>query len=279
MSSEPYGAPGARPQDPSVHYTRPPPAYPARHSAEVSPSSPLLGPAARHSMDNVPDDFKYSVYVADATVDIRMAFIRKVYAILSVQLAATAIFSSISFFNASFKHWIQSNGWMMFLSIFGSIAFLLLTLWKRHSYPSNLIFLSVFTFMEAYCIGLVVSFYDAPIVIEAVLITLGIFIGLTLFACQSKYDFTGWQPWLFGLLTGVVIFGFVSMFFPRNSAVELFYSAAVAILFSAYILVDTQLIMRKFHVEDEIAAAISLYLDILNLFLAILRILNSSNND
>ena len=37
--------------------------------------------------------------------------------------------------------------------------------------------------------------------------------------------------------------------------------------------------MRKFHVEDEIAAAISLYLDILNLFLAILRIINSSNND
>ena len=89
--------------------------------------------------------------------------------------------------------------------------------------------------MEAYCIGLVVSFYDAPIVLQAVLITLGIFVGLTLFACQSKYDFTGWQPWLFGLLTGVVIFGFVSMFFPRNNTVELFYSAAVAILFSAYI--------------------------------------------
>jgi len=89
--------------------------------------------------------------------------------------------------------------------------------------------------MEAYCIGLVVSFYNAPIVLEAVIITLGIFIGLTLFACQSKYDFTGWQPWLFGLLTGVVIFSFVSMFFPRNSVVELFYSAAVAILFSAYI--------------------------------------------
>lgn len=278
MSSQPYGAPGA-PQDPSVHYTRPPPAYPARYSTEESPSSPLLGPAARDSMDNVPDDFKYSVCVAEATVDIRMAFIRKVYAILSVQLAATAIFSSISFFNASFKHWIQTNGWMMYLSIFGSVAFLLLTLWKRHSYPSNLVFLSGFTIMEAYCIGLVVSFYDAPIVLEAVLITLGIFVGLTLFACQSKYDFTGWQPWLFGLLTGVVIFGFVSMFFPRNNTVELFYSAAVAILFSAYILVDTQLIMRKFHVEDEIAAAISLYLDILNLFLAILRILNSSNND
>lgn len=99
----------------------------------------------------------------------------------------------------------------------------------------NLLFLSAFTFMEAYCIAVVVSFYEAPIVIQAVLITLGIFVALTLFACQTKYDFTGWMPWLFGLLSGVIVFGFVSMFFPRNSTVELFYSGAVAVLFSAYI--------------------------------------------
>jgi FtsH-binding integral membrane protein len=33
-------------------------------------------------------------------------------------------------------------------------------------------------------------------------------------------------------------------------------------------MVDTQLIMRHMHVEEEIAAAIALYLDIINLFLA-----------
>lgn len=37
--------------------------------------------------------------------------------------------------------------------------------------------------------------------------------------------------------------------------------------------------MRHHHVEEEIAAAISLYLDIINLFLAILRILNSQQNN
>jgi len=277
----PAGAPGSRPQgpfyDPVVSYTRPPPAYPARDSMDT-PSSSLLGPP-RDSMDNVPDDFKYSTSVAEATIDIRMAFIRKVYAILTVQLAATAIFSSISFFNYNFKNWIQGNAWMMWLSIFGSLLFLVLTLWKSRSYPMNLFFLSGFTFFEAYSIAVIVSFYQAPVVLEAVLISLGIFIALTLFACQTKYDFTGWQPWLFGILSGVIVFGFVSLLFPVNNTVDLFYSGAVALLFSAYILVDTQLIMRKFHVEEEIAAAISLYLDLLNLFLAILRILNSSSND
>jgi protein lifeguard len=39
------------------------------------------------------------------------------------------------------------------------------------------------------------------------------------------------------------------------------------------------MVIRHHHVEEEIAAAISLYLDILNLFLAILRILNSQQNN
>ena len=68
-------------------------------------------------------------------------------------------------------------------------------------------------------------------------------------------------------------------FSPYNSKVELGYGIVVALLFSGYILVDTQLIMRHYHLEEEIAAAISLYLDIINLFLAILRILNSQSNN
>lgn len=60
---------------------------------------------------------------------------------------------------------------------------------------------------------------------------------------------------------------------------ELIYGLAGAVIFSGYILVDTQMVLRQYAVEEEIAAAISLYLDVLNLFLAILRILNSQNNN
>lgn len=168
---------------------------------------------------------------------------------------------------------------MLWISLFGSIGFMLLTYWKRKSYPTNLIFLSIFTALEAYCISVITSFYEARIVVEALIFTLGIFIALTLFACQTKYDFTSWIPYLFGALWLVVIFGFMAMFFPFNKKVDLVYGIIVALIFSGYILVDTQLVMRHYHVEEEIAAAISLYLDIINLFLAILRILNSQSNN
>jgi FtsH-binding integral membrane protein len=208
-----------------------------------------------------------------------MQFIRKVYAILTVQLLLTAILSSVSFFSHSYRRWIQSNSWMMWGSLFGAIAFMLLTFWKRKSYPTNLLFLTGFTLLEAYTISVITSFYESRIVVEALILTLGIFVALTLFACQSKYDFTSWMPYLFGALWVLIIFGFMAAFFPGGKTIDLIYGVAAALIFSGYILVDTQLVMRHYHVEEEIAAAISLYLDVINLFLAILRILNSQQSN
>ncbi|KAI6709875.1 hypothetical protein JHW43_007586 [Diplocarpon mali] len=191
--------------DDAANYSQAPPSY-AVQSPSSTDQAALLGGNPRSSEDNIPDDFKFGGSVAEASVDIRMAFVRKVYAILSVQLIATAVLSSVSFFSDSYRSWIQSNQWMMWVSLFGAIGFMLLTFWKRKSYPTNLLFLSGFTAFEAYSVSVIVSFYQSRVVLQA-------------------------------------------------------------------------LIMRHYHVEEEIAAAISLYLDIINLFLNILRILNSQQNN
>jgi protein lifeguard len=267
---------------PTTSYTQPPPSYRDNpSSASHTDPNPILdyGSAPRSEDDNVPDDFKFGGSVAEATLPIRMAFIRKVYTILTCQIVLTAALSAISFWNASYKNWIQSNSWMMWTSLFGAIGFMLLTFWKRKSYPTNMIFLTGFTALEAYAISVITSFYDSRIVLQALILTGAIFIFLTIFACQSKYDFTSWAPYLFGSLWILIIFGFMASFFPMGSKMELLYGAAAALIFSGYILVDTQLVMRHYHVEEEIAAAISLYLDVINLFLAILRILNSQQNN
>ncbi|KAL1866512.1 hypothetical protein Daus18300_006747 [Diaporthe australafricana] len=235
--------------------------------------------APRSSEDNVPDDFKFGGSVAEATIDIRNQFIRKVYTILTVQLLVTGAVSTISFVSPAYKEWIQGHPALVFISMFGAIGMMLLTYWKRHSYPTNLLFLSGFTLLEAYTISVIVSFYKTSIVLNAVILTAGIFVFLTAFACQTKYDFTSWMPYLFGGLWGLILFGFMAAFFPYSSTGELIYGGLAALIFSGYILVDTQMVMRKHHVEEEIAAAISLYLDIINLFLAILRILNSQQNN
>ncbi|KAK4237882.1 inhibitor of apoptosis-promoting Bax1-domain-containing protein [Achaetomium macrosporum] len=264
-------------EDPELSYTQPPPSYQAESSSAQDQDRLFGGP--RSSEDNIPDDFKFGGSVAEATVEIRNQFIRKVYTILTVQLLATGAVSALSFMSEGYKSWIQSHPGVVWGSLIGAIVFMLLTFWKRHSYPTNLLFLSGFTLLEAYTISVIVSFYRAPVVLNAVVLTAGIFIFLTAFACQTKYDFTSWMPYLFGALWGLVLFGFMAIFLPRSSTTELVYGLLTALIFSGYVLVDTQLVLRKHHVEEEIAAAISLYLDIINLFLAILRILNSQNNN
>jgi protein lifeguard len=196
-----------------------------------------------------------------------------------VQLLLTTLLSGVSFFSEPYKNWIQGHQWVTWTSLIGALVFMLLTFWKRKSYPANLLFLSAFTAHEAYAVSVITSYYESRIVLQALIITLGIFVALTVFACQTKYDFTHWMPYLFGALWLLVIFGFMAAFFPMSKTVELVYGAVAALVFSGYILVDTQMVMRHYHIEEEIAAAISLYLDILNLFLAILRILNSQSNN
>ncbi|PBP16882.1 transmembrane BAX inhibitor motif-containing protein [Diplocarpon rosae] len=183
--------------DETASYSQAPPSYADQPSSSTDQAA-LLGGSPRSSEDNVPDDFKFGGSVAEASIDLRMAFVRKVYAILSVQLIATAVLSSVSFFSHTYRSWIQSNQWMMWVSLFGAIGFMLLTFWKRKSYPTNLLFLSGFTAFEAYSVSVIVSFYQSRIVLQAVLLTAGIFVALTIFACQTKYDFTSWAPYLFG---------------------------------------------------------------------------------
>lgn len=95
-----------------------------------------------------------------------MQFIRKVYAILTVQLLLTTALSAVSFWSDSYRNWIQSNQWMLWVSLFGAIGFMLLTFWKRKSYPMNLAFLGAFTALEAYSISVITSFYEVGSILQ-----------------------------------------------------------------------------------------------------------------
>ena len=55
--------------------------------------------------------------VAEATVEIRNQFIRKVYTILTVQLIVTGAVSALSFFSDGYKNWIQSNPALVWVSV------------------------------------------------------------------------------------------------------------------------------------------------------------------
>jgi protein lifeguard len=69
--------------------------------------------------------------------------------------------------------------------------------------------------------------------------------------------------------------GLVGMFIPFSSNLNLIYAIGGTLLFSGYIVYDTYLINGRLSPDEYIMGAISLYLDFVNLFLSILRLLSS----
>ncbi|QFZ28546.1 putative Bax inhibitor [Clavispora lusitaniae] len=248
---------------------------------QIPQSPPAYGEtdAPRTSGDNIPDDFKYSANVASCELPIRQMFLRKVYALLSIQVLLTVIVGYVIRSNSAIQNWCMNNMWLYIVSIVGVFGFMIATYWKARSYPTNLILLTGFTVCEAYGLGLACSFVKSGILSQALLITFAIFMGLTLFAFQTKYDFTSWQGVLGMALWALIAWGFISMFFPiETKGVAMVYSGIGAIVFSGYVVVDTQIIMKTATLDDEIVASVTLYLDIINLFLFVLRFLQSRDD-
>jgi protein lifeguard len=103
-------------QDPDEgSWSQAPPSYQAEEN--TSSSAGLFGASPRSSEDNVPDDFKFGGSVAEATIDIRNQFVRKVYTILTAQLIVTAIVSGLSFWSTDYKKWIQSHPALVWASV------------------------------------------------------------------------------------------------------------------------------------------------------------------
>merc|ERR1712070_1279464 len=97
-TTETMSAPKYQPVPARDSFEEPP--APANYSQNAPPPSyqqePVMG-EARNEEDNLPDDFKFGGSVAEATLPIRIQFIRKVYAILTVQILATTALSAVSF--------------------------------------------------------------------------------------------------------------------------------------------------------------------------------------
>jgi hypothetical protein len=223
---------------------------------------------------DVPDDFKYGVTVSESSPEIRAAFVRKIYTILFFQILATCLVAGGISQSTETIVWVKEHKWSLFVPLIGSLINLALLFWKRHSHPLNLVLLSTFTVMEAFTVGVLTASIDNVIVLQALLITLGVFFGLTLFTFQSSYDFSSLGPWLFGALLALVMVGLINVFIPFGKTMDIIFALGGCLIFSGYVLFDTYMITKRMSPDEFILGAISLYLDFINLFINILRLMN-----
>ncbi|KAJ4845723.1 hypothetical protein Tsubulata_014599 [Turnera subulata] len=71
----------------------------------------------------------------------------------------------------------------------------------------------------------------------------------------------------------------MGIFFPAFTVPRtLAYNALGALLFSSYVVVDTDRLIKRFDYDQYVSAAVLLYLDLINLFIKIIQILGAIAN-
>ncbi|XP_063237191.1 protein lifeguard 1-like isoform X2 [Bacillus rossius redtenbacheri] len=281
----PGGYPSGPGYPPQYTATGVPPAAPAfTHSTNVgfasSPQAAMYGSSySEDPGDQHMENFDFS----DKTI--RRGFIRKVYSILMVQLLITLAFVSLFTFHEPTKRFVHKHSeiwWVAFAVMLVTLIAMACCTNVRRKAPMNFIFLFLFTVAESFMLGAVASTYNGDAVMMAVGLTAAVCLGLTLFAFQTKWDFTGMGGILLVAVIILMIFGIVAMFVPGKT-ITLVYASLGALIFSIYLVYDTQLMMggkHKYSVspEEYIFAALNLYLDIVNIFIYILTIIGASRD-
>ncbi|OMO53813.1 Bax inhibitor 1-related protein [Corchorus capsularis] len=212
---------------------------------------------------------------------LRWGFIRKVYGILGAQLVLTTIVSSIVVLSPPVNELLRgSSGLLLFLAL---IPFILL--WPLHIYhqkhPVNLVILGLFTVSLSFTVGLSCANTDGRIVLEALILTAAVVVsltGYTFWASKKGKDFNYLGPILFTGLIILILTGLIQMFFPLGPTSVAIYGGISALIFCGYIVYDTDNLIKRFTYDEYILASATLYLDILNLFISILRVLRSTDN-
>lgn len=207
---------------------------------------------------------------------VRHGFIRKVYSILSIQLIITFSLVLLFTLDNNSKEWAARNSWLLIFTFTGSFSSLITLACcgnLRRQFPMNFICLGIFTLAQAFTLGIITAFYRTQIVWLAVLMTVTVCIGLTVFAMQTKIDFTVYSGIMFVVFIILSVMALIAVIF-NIPILTIIYAGFGALIFCIYLVIDTQMIIgdgrkEKISPEEYILGTITLYTDVINIFMSL----------
>lgn len=213
---------------------------------------------------------------------VRVGFVRKVYGILCMQLLLTVVVAAPIV--ARGKQFVADNPNLMLASCIMTLVTIFAMTCCRdlaRTFPGNYLLLFTFTAFEGVMVGCISAMYTWQSVMVAACMTMAIFFVMTIFACTTDTDFTGFGGVMLAILCTmlgvsltIAIMGYMGVYIkPLMMA----YDALGALVFTVYIVIDTQMILGGSHkvsfgIDDYVFAALNLYLDIINLFMYLLEL-------
>ena len=204
----------------------------------------------------------------------RATLVRRTYAVVFLGIIVTCLGAAFAISQPSIMSAVAAHPFLMLIAVF---APLFLVMRNVRAFPQNVILTGLFTFAEGVWLAplLYMAERSQPgVTNQAALLTLGTFAALTAFVWFSRRDFSAWGSFFMVGLVVLLITSLMNIFF-RSQVAGLYISAAAVFVFGGLLVFDTWRILRsgQYGEQDYVAAAVQIYLDLLNMFLAILSLL------
>jgi len=231
----------------------------------------------------VEKNYSRDLHTQAHTIENINEFVKRTYQLLAGSLIAGAVgaYVGMGFVGNMINPVTGSLTFTYWGAVILEFVLLIGLMFAKNKTPLNLILLFAFTFMTGFTLSPTLAMFIAAnmgyVIGEAFILTAVAFGGLTIFAMNTKRDFTTIGKILFITLIVIIAASLLNIFL-KLPMLQLIIASVSAILFSFFILYDTQNIIRG-NVSSEVEAAVALYLDFLNLFISLLEILGFLNRE
>lgn len=208
----------------------------------------------------------------------RAQLVRRTYSLVFISVLVTVVGATYALSNAAIMDAVRVHPWLTMIAVFVP---LLAAQSARNRFPLNVSLVLLFSFAMGVMVGPVIAVYggwNSGLITEAAAITVGAFGVLTLYAFVSRRDFSAWGSFFMVGLFVLIATTFLSFFF-HNATSDLWLAGGTVLVFSGLLVFDTWRLRNVYGPEDYVLAAVAIYLDLLNMFLAILRILGGGRRN
>ncbi|GAA7332596.1 Bax inhibitor-1/YccA family protein [Helicobacter pylori] len=198
-----------------------------------------------------------------------VSFVKTTYKFFAGSLLLATIGALLGLMN--FQAVVQYK-WVFFIA---EIAALFGLMFSKSKPGLNLFMLFAFTSLSGVTLvpllGMVIAKAGLGAIWQALGMTTIVFGLMSVYALKTKNDLANMGKMLFIALIVVVVCSLINLFLG-SPMFQVVIAGASTILFSLYIAYDTQNIVKGMY-DSPIDAAVSLYLDFLNVFISILQII------
>lgn len=205
------------------------------------------------------------------------AFIRGVYGWMFGGLLLTAL-ASAWVVNSPAMQQLLTPGMMMFLILaeLGMVFFLSFRITKIAPATAASLFL-VYSLLNGFTLSVIFAVYQLGSIVQAFVVAGGMFGAMSVYGLVTKRDLTSWGAFFFMGLIGIILCAVVNIFL-KSSGLSFVISVVSVFVFVGLTAYDTQKLKSYATVSGPqstnfaVIGALALYLDFINLFLALLRL-------